>query len=151
MPQIRIARVSRATAHDLAWFCVPHDRHGDPAFERGALAKEAWIAERLRDGRAPARLAYLGSELVGIIHHEPVPEESAVHVVCLFVPETRHGRQGVGTARASFRRGASSSDGGSGRRETRTSSFSPSGLEPPTARPEPCPRTSLSPRTRAAH
>ncbi len=83
--------------HDLAWFCVPPDRRSDPAFVKGREAKEAWIAEKLRTSTPFAKIAYIGSEPVGIIQYEPVPAEPVVHIHCIFVPHDHHWRKGVGT------------------------------------------------------
>lgn len=97
MAEIRVRDVSAATASEVAWFCVPPERRADPTFRIGAGAKEVWIREKLARGEPGAKIAYLGTEPVGIIQYEPIPEESAIHILCVFVPDNQHGRQGVGT------------------------------------------------------
>lgn len=97
MAEIRIVEVSVSTAAELAWFCVPPEKRGDPAFRTGVEAKKAWIRERVETGVPVAKIAYFGPEAAGIVQYELVPEESVVHIHCTFVPEERHWRKGIGT------------------------------------------------------
>ncbi|GAB4309429.1 MAG: hypothetical protein Kow0097_10510 [Candidatus Bipolaricaulota bacterium] len=95
---IHLSEASGSTIAELAWFCVPPERRGDPVFRRGAHAKEAWIQERLARGEPVAKVAYVEGEAAGILHYEPVPEEGAVHILCLYVPHERHWGKGIGSS-----------------------------------------------------
>jgi hypothetical protein len=40
-----------------------------------------------------AKLAYRGSTPVGLIQYEPIPDERAVSILCIYVPDREHWRQ----------------------------------------------------------
>ena len=45
-----------------------------------------------------AKMAYVGSKPVGLIQYQPKPEEGLLEITCIFVPDTRNHRRGVGKA-----------------------------------------------------
>jgi ribosomal protein S18 acetylase RimI-like enzyme len=97
MAEVKVVDVVEGMERELALFCVSLAKRDAPASLRGAEAKQAWTREMLANRMPFAKLAYVGVQPVGMIQYEPYPDESLVHILCIFVPEREHWQRGIGT------------------------------------------------------
>jgi len=97
MDEIKVRDLSEESAEDLCRICVPVTRRDDPAFVIGIELKRRWAADMLQRWGVCAKLAYVGPVAVGLIQYEPVPEERAVYIHCIYVPEQEYWRKGIAT------------------------------------------------------
>jgi len=94
--KLKITEVSLENAEYLIKLCIPPDRWGDPLFKRGMKAKKKWVTKAIEKYGSIAKLAYLNSKPVGLIHYKPRPEEKLVEIECIFIPIKEHLRKGIG-------------------------------------------------------
>jgi N-acetylglutamate synthase-like GNAT family acetyltransferase len=97
MDEIRIRDLSAANVEDLCRLCVPIATRDDPAYVIGMELKRRWAMDMLQKWGACAKLAYMGTEAVGLIQYEPIPEEGVIHIHCLYVPEQEYWQKGIAT------------------------------------------------------
>jgi len=97
MDEIKVRDVSAANVEDLCRLCVPIAKRDDPAYVTGMELKRRWAMDMLQKWGACAKLAYMGPEVVGLIQYEPIPEERAIRIHCLYVPEQEHWHKGIAT------------------------------------------------------
>ena len=81
---------------DLINLCIPPDKNDDPLFVEGMDAKRRWAIKVMEKYETIAKLAYFNSEPVGLIQYQPNPEERLVEIGCIFIPEEKHLRRGIG-------------------------------------------------------
>ncbi len=96
MEKLKIREVDSTNAEILVRLCIPADRCSDPLFKKGMKAKKEWIARTVERDRSRAKLAFLGSEPVGLIQYKSRPEERLVEIECIFVPKKEHLGKGIG-------------------------------------------------------
>ena len=97
MEEIQICNPACSNLRDLAGLCVPVEELANPIFQRGKERKEIWSREMMKKGIPFVKLGYSRGELAGFIHFEPIPEEEAVNIQCIFVPQEKHQKKGVAT------------------------------------------------------
>jgi N-acetylglutamate synthase-like GNAT family acetyltransferase len=97
MDEIKVRDLSAANVEDLCRICVPIAKRDGPAYVTGMELKRRWAMAMLQRWGACAKLAYIGSEDVGLIQYEPVPEERVIHIHCLYVPEQEYWQKGIAT------------------------------------------------------
>jgi len=97
MGEIQVRDLSEESIQDLCHICVPIARRDDPAYATGEELKRRWAVDMLQRWGVCAKLAYVGPLAVGLIQYEPVPEERAVYVHCIYVPEQEYWRKGAAT------------------------------------------------------
>jgi predicted GNAT family acetyltransferase len=95
--KIKIVDVCRETADDLIRLCVPAENTGTHSFIEGMKVKKRWINQVLEEFGCVAKLAYDGTEPVGMIQYYPNPEERIINITCIFVPQTKNLKKGVGS------------------------------------------------------
>lgn len=93
MEKIHVVNVGEAQIGDLCRLCVTPEKRDDPAFIQGMGEKAKWATMMLQKWGSFAKLAYRGSSPVGLIQHEPIPDERAVSIFCIYVPDRIHWRQ----------------------------------------------------------
>ncbi len=91
--KIRIVDVGEAQIKDLCQLCVPSEKRDDPNFTKGMVEKGKWAAKMLWKWGSFAKLAYRGSTPIGLIQYEPIPDERAVLILCIYVPDREHWQQ----------------------------------------------------------
>lgn len=96
MGKLKITDVNLENAEDLINLCIPPDKKDDPLFIAGMKAKKKWATEAIKKHGSIAKLAYLNSEPVGLIHYQPNPEERLVEIDCVVVARKEHLRKGIG-------------------------------------------------------
>ena len=83
---------------DLIDLCIPPERRDDLLFVEGGKLKKRWVAQAIeKDGRI-AKMAYLNSKPVGLIQYRPDWEERLVEIYCIFVPDKKNLRKGIGSS-----------------------------------------------------
>ncbi|HEY43032.1 MAG TPA: GNAT family N-acetyltransferase [Anaerolineae bacterium] len=92
MEGIRIVNVGEEHIEALCRLCVPPERRDEPEFIRGMEEKGKWAVTMLHEWGSFAKLAYRGSSPVGLIQYEPIPDERAVSILCIYVPDREHWR-----------------------------------------------------------
>jgi GNAT superfamily N-acetyltransferase len=95
MENLEIRAVNSENVDALINLCIPADKKDDPFFVEGMKAKKRWATRVLEDYGSFAKLAYLGSSLVGLIQYRLNREERLVEIGCIFVPEEQHNRKGI--------------------------------------------------------
>jgi len=96
MEKLDIRSVNSERINDLIDLCIPPDKKDDPLFVEGMNAKKRWAITVIEKHGSIAKLAYLNSEPVGLIQYQPNLEETVVEISCIFVPEERYLRKGIG-------------------------------------------------------
>ncbi|MFQ5758337.1 MAG: GNAT family N-acetyltransferase [Candidatus Bathyarchaeia archaeon] len=93
---MEIRDVNLENIDDLVNLCIPPDKKDDPLFVEGMNAKRKWATQVIEKYGSTAKLAYLNSKPVGLIQYQPNPEERLVKITCIFVPEEKNFRKGIG-------------------------------------------------------
>ena len=96
MEKLEIRDVNLESIDDLINLCIPPDRKDDSLFVEGMNAKKRWAIKAIEKYGTIAKLAYLNSEPVGLIQYQLDPEERLVEIGCIFVPEEKNFRRGIG-------------------------------------------------------
>jgi len=96
MEKLEIRDVNLESIDDLINLCIPPDKKNDPLFVEGMNAKKKWAIKAIEKYESIAKLAYLNSEPVGLIQYQPNVEERVVEIGCIFVPEEKNLRKGIG-------------------------------------------------------
>ncbi|MBS7617501.1 GNAT family N-acetyltransferase [Candidatus Bathyarchaeota archaeon] len=82
----------------LIYFCIPPEKRNDRFFIEGADVKRAWVRKSLEMFGSIAKMAYLDSTPVGLIQYQPKPKKRLLEITCIFVPDKRNQRRGIGKA-----------------------------------------------------
>ncbi|MFX1563763.1 MAG: hypothetical protein ACFFDP_10725 [Promethearchaeota archaeon] len=93
---IKIKDANRETGDDLIHLCVPEEHADTPSFVEGMNVKKQWVNHVLADFGCVAKLAYDGKDPIGMIQYLPDPTEHLIKITCIFVPQTKNLRKGVG-------------------------------------------------------
>ncbi|MEO0084274.1 MAG: GNAT family N-acetyltransferase [candidate division WOR-3 bacterium] len=93
-----IKDVDYENVNDLVNFCIPINKRNDPSFATGAEEKRKWALTMLKNYGEVAKLAYLNSKPVGMIQYQPVFPKNLIRIRCIFVPEKKYTRKGIGSA-----------------------------------------------------
>jgi N-acetylglutamate synthase-like GNAT family acetyltransferase len=96
MGKLEIRDVTLESIDDLINLCIPPDKKDDPLFVKGMNAKKKWATNVIKKHGSIAKLAYLNSKPVGLIQYQPNPEERLVEIDCIFVPEEKNLKKGIG-------------------------------------------------------
>ena len=96
MGRFEIRDVGLEEIDHLINLCIPPDRRDDPLFVEGMKEKRRWATRLIERYGSIAKLAYLDSKPVGLIQYQPIPEERLVEITCIFVPEEKNLRKGIG-------------------------------------------------------
>lgn len=96
MEKLEIRDVNLDSIDDLINLCVPTDKKDDPLFAESMSAKKKWATQVIKRYGSVAKLAYLNSKPVGLIQYQPNPEERLVEIDCIFVPEEKNLKKGIG-------------------------------------------------------
>jgi GNAT superfamily N-acetyltransferase/glutaredoxin len=96
MEGLKIMDVTLENLDDLIYLCIPPDRRRDPPFVRGAEMKRRWAAQAIEKYGSIAKLAYLDSKPVGLIQYQLNPKERVVEISCIFVPDEKNHKKGIG-------------------------------------------------------
>jgi len=92
---IRIEDVTTDTIDDLINVCIP-DEPVDPLLTEGINTKKIWAQKVLETYGSFAKLAY-DETLAGMIQFLPDVDERIIEIQCIFVPQIKNHRRGVGT------------------------------------------------------
>lgn len=98
MIEFQIKNVSRENLDDFVRLCVPANRADEPSFKRGIALKVGWAECMLNERGCIGKLAYYSKTPVGMIQYLPYPDEDVVKITCIFVPNDKHLRKGIGSA-----------------------------------------------------
>jgi N-acetylglutamate synthase-like GNAT family acetyltransferase len=96
MEKLEIRNVNLESIDDLINVCIPPDKKEHPLFVEGMNAKKRWAIKVIEKYGTIAKLAYFNSEPVGLIQYQPNLEERLVEIGCIFVPEEKNLRKGIG-------------------------------------------------------
>ncbi|MFX1562568.1 MAG: GNAT family N-acetyltransferase [Promethearchaeota archaeon] len=92
----KIVDVSKDIGEDLIRLCVPAEHKSTNSFVEGMKVKKKWADKVLNEFGCVAKLAYDGTEPIGMIQYLPNPEERIINILCIFVPQVKNLRRGVG-------------------------------------------------------
>ncbi|RLE64886.1 MAG: hypothetical protein DRJ38_04660 [Thermoprotei archaeon] len=95
---LEIKNVTSENVDDLINLCIPPGMEDNPLFIKGAEMKKKWALHNIEKYRCIAKLAYVGSKPAGLIQYVSIPEEKVVEITCIFVPEEKNLRKGIGRA-----------------------------------------------------
>jgi len=93
---LEIRDVNLKNADDLINLCIPPERRNDPLFIEGIRTKKRWITQAIEKYGSIAKLAYINSKPVGLIQYRYNLGERLVEIDCIFVPEEKYLRRGIG-------------------------------------------------------
>jgi predicted GNAT family acetyltransferase len=89
--------VTDETIEDLSVLCVPPENRDQPAFVKGIQTKIEWAKTMLDTHGSFAKLAYVNSELAGMIQYVSIPHEQIIKIQCIFVPDKKFHKRGIGS------------------------------------------------------
>lgn len=92
---IHIKDVTTDTIDDLINVCIP-GKPVDPLLIEGINAKRRWALKVLNTYGSFAKLAY-DETLAGMIQFLPDVDERIIEIQCIFVPQAKDHRRGIGT------------------------------------------------------
>jgi len=98
MEGLKIRDVNLENVDDLIDLCIPPGRKDDPLFIEGMRMKRRWAAKAIEKYGNIAKLAYLDSKPAGLIQYQPNLEERLVEISCIFVPDKKNLRKGIGSS-----------------------------------------------------
>ena len=93
---VKIEDVGLEKTVDLINLCIPPEKKEDSSFLGGTRAKKRWADQLIGKYGSIAKLAYFESKPVGVIQYLPKTDERLVEIMCIFVPEGKNRRRGVG-------------------------------------------------------
>lgn len=96
MEKLEIRDVNKENIEDLIDLCVPPNKESDSLFTQGKRLKKKWGDCVIERYGSIAKLAYLNSKPVGMIQYLPRPEGELVAIRCIFVPNKKDRRKGIG-------------------------------------------------------
>jgi len=96
--KIQIKSVKIENIEDLLQLCIPPERKDDLLFIEGMNAKREWARRMLEKGELFAKIAYIDGRPVGLIQYTMKPDEKVMEIVCIFVPNEKDTRKGIGKA-----------------------------------------------------
>jgi GNAT superfamily N-acetyltransferase len=94
----KIREVEPEEVDSLIYLCIPQERRNVPTFVEGASIKRAWAKKSFQMFGGIAKMAYVDSKPVGLIQYQPKPEERLLEITCIFFPEAKNHRRGIGKA-----------------------------------------------------
>jgi len=94
----KIREVEPEEVDSLIYLCISQERRNVPTFVEGASIKRAWAKKSFQMFGRIAKMAYVDSKPVGLIQYQPKPEERLLEITCIFVPEAKNHRRGIGKA-----------------------------------------------------
>ncbi|MBS7648048.1 MAG: GNAT family N-acetyltransferase [Candidatus Bathyarchaeia archaeon] len=98
MSPFKIRDVELEDLDSLINFCIPMERRNERFFIEGAKAKKRWASKSLELFGSIAKMAYMNSTPVGLIQFQPELREKLLEITCIFVPDRRNQRKGIGKA-----------------------------------------------------
>lgn len=94
----KIKGVELADVDSLVNLCIPPEKRSDRLFIEGADVKRAWVRKSLEVFGDIGKMALIDSTSVGLIQYQPKPKKRLLEITCIFVPDRRNQRRGVGKA-----------------------------------------------------
>jgi len=98
MEGLEIKDVTLENVDALIDLCIPPERKNAPLFIEGKMMKKKWAAQAIERYGSIAKLAYLDSKPVGLIQYKLNWEERLVEISCIFVPDKKNLRKGIGSS-----------------------------------------------------
>ncbi|MEM3442990.1 MAG: hypothetical protein QW667_07690 [Candidatus Bathyarchaeia archaeon] len=98
MESFKIRDARPEDVDSLINLCIPAERRNDRHFIEGANVKRVWAKKSLEKFGGIAKMAYLNSAPVGLIQYQPKPVEKLLEITCIFVPDIKNTRRGIGKA-----------------------------------------------------
>lgn len=98
MDLYRVVDVGLEDVDSLIYLCIPSSKRNEPYFIEGAKVKRAWAFKSLNIFGSIAKIAYSNSIPVGLIQYQPNIENKVLEISCIFVPDKRYQRKGIGRA-----------------------------------------------------
>ncbi len=95
--KVRIEDLNIKNVDDLS-LCLSREMAKNPLFKRGLEEKRVWALSMVKRGFHLAKIAYLGSEPVGLIQYRVKPDEKIVWIDCIYVRGEENQRKGIGKA-----------------------------------------------------
>jgi len=96
MEKLDVKDVTLENIDDLINLCIPNERKSDSSFVKGANVKRKWAVNVLKKHGNIGKLAFLNSRPVGLIQYQFNSEEKVVEIGCIFVPDKKNLRKGIG-------------------------------------------------------
>mgnify|MGYP000049958516 CR=1 FL=1 len=96
MPEIIIKDVVYENIDDFINLCIPKDRRDRPHFIEGFKLKKKYTQKLLQRYGEVGKIAYIGDKPVGLIQYKPNIKELIIEIKCIFVPDKRYHRKGIG-------------------------------------------------------
>lgn len=92
----KIRDVELEDVDSLVNLCIPSEKRSDRLFIEGADVKRAWVRKSLEAFGDMGKMAFINSTPVGLIQYQPKPKKRLLEITCIFVPDGRNQRRGVG-------------------------------------------------------
>lgn len=92
----KIKDVELEDIDSLISLCIPPEKRSERVFIEGANVKRAWARKSLEVFGGIGKMAYLDSTPVGLIQYQPKPKRRLLEITCIFVPDRRNQRKGIG-------------------------------------------------------
>lgn len=92
--QIEIIDIDKDVFEELEGLCIPEEKLDDPFFIEGNFLWKNWIVQNMKKFGSIGKVAYLDSEIVGMIQYIPKPEQKLVEIKCTFVKKDKR-RNGI--------------------------------------------------------
>jgi len=89
--QIKIKDIDENILENLEGLCIPEEKLDDPFFVEGNFLWKRWITKNMSKFGSIGKVAYLDSEIVGMIQYLPKPDQKVVEIKCTFVKEDKRG------------------------------------------------------------
>jgi len=90
--QIEIQDIDENILGDLNGLCIPKEKVDDPFFIEGNFLWKKWMLKNMGKFGSIGKVAYLNSEIVGMIQYLPKPEHKIVEIKCTFVKKSKRNK-----------------------------------------------------------
>ena len=98
MANLEIKSLDKNQLNEFATFCVPKGKEAEPFFIEGVKLKNEWLIYQYNRFGSIAKLAYVNTELVGIIQYLTRVDEQVIEIQCIYVPSRENQQKGIGKA-----------------------------------------------------
>lgn len=87
--QIEIKDIDENILEELGELCIPEEKLDDPFFIEGDFLWKKWMFKNIGKFGSIGKVAYLDSEILGMIQYLPKPEQKLVEIKCTFVKKDK--------------------------------------------------------------
>ena len=95
---LKIDNIAKENLDDVINLCIPIQYREKKCFKEGIRVKRKWSLSMLEKYDSFGKIAYINGKPVGIVQYEPLLKERVIEIRCIFVPEEKYRRRGIGRA-----------------------------------------------------